>query len=485
MRRTLVAGLTALATLVAGCSGGVTNGQGHTAAASGGGVVLSDPDPAALRYGAPPRAGEGVTYQADVVIVPAGGTAVRGVTDGGFTWSLDPAAAGVGKLAKGAVMLVAGRGVGRVVAVDRGGPDTVVTIAPVSITDVVRDGTFRTTTPVSLDQPLTYQAPDAFWSAGGTTEAAGLPKDTGNLTRTTVIAPSLPVPTRGGSGTVRVGGFAITGTCCRDGAGVGYTYDDGKVRLVGSFRLKMSKPTATFDLRISGAKVTYANLSLGGAAGIRAEIEAGSQAFSPIDKLIPIPLDFDVPIANILGVPLHANIHQTLGVHTFFSSKDANIKATGEWDFSGGLSFTYDGSGFHAEAPSSVTKKVAVLDTISGIATGVVGIAIDYNTRVTVGIGAFGFTAGVYFSFAAHLYLVRNSALGAPVAVCNIAQLILYTGYGIGYSIPRPVADLINFFLAKFKAPPVEAHGGIGKDLDVSFDKVAYQPDSTYCRKQK
>jgi len=471
----LAATVVAAVGLVSGCSGSTISGHPQQSVTP---VTL---DPAALHYGAAVSPKPGVTLQPDVVLVQGGGAAVRAVTDGGLTWTLDPAAAGVGKLAVGRVMFVTGRGAGRVINVRHSGDGTVVTIAPAGITDIIRDGAFTGDTPISLEDPLTYSAGDAFWSAGGSTRDAGLPGNRFAAGRPT----TLPVPTRGGSGSVTAGGFAVTAHCCKSGAELGFTYDGGDIRLAGSFALQMAQPHATFDLRISGGTVTRAKLELGGAVGIKVDIAGAARAFHTVDKLIPIPMDFNVPIANVLGVPLSADVNQVFAVHTFFSSKDGNIKATGDWNINSALGFTYEDGAFKASAPTSITKKIAVLDTISGIATGVTGIALDYQTRVTVGIGAFGFTAGLYFTFAIHLYLVRGSALGSPIAVCNMADLSLWTSYGVGYSIPKPVADLVNFFLEKFGSRPIEKRGGIGKDAQISFHKVAYQPDSDFCRKQK
>ena len=230
--------------------------------------------------------------------------------------------------------------------------------------------------------------------------------------------------------------------------------------------------------------MTTAELRLGAAAGIHADIDAAAENFHPIDKYIPIPLDFSIPVVTILGVPLSATITQAIAVHTFFGSKNANIKATGDWTFAGGLGLTYNGKDFSISAPSSVTTKTSVLQTISGIATGVTGISLDYIPRVTVGLGGFGFTAGVYFTFDVHLYLVRGSALGSPIVVCNVAQLGLWFGYGIGYTIPRPVQKLINYFLKVFNVPPIQAQGGTPPKSDLVIDKTAFAPDSHYCRKE-
>lgn len=360
MIRRLAAAVLAAVTVVAGCSDSTTAGQAQQT------VTPIKLDPAALHYGAAVAPKPGVTLQPDVVIVEGGGAAVRAVTDGGLTWTLDPAATGVADLAVGKVMFVTGRGAGRVINVSTSGDGTVVTIAPAGITDIVRDGAFTANTPISFDDPLTYSADDAFWSEGGTTKDAGLP----GSEFAAALPPTLPAPTRGGSGSVTAGGFNVTAHCCKSGAELGFTYDGGDIRLIATFALKMASPHATFDLRISGGTVTRAKLELGGALGIKVDIAGAARAFHTVDKLIPVPLDFNVPFASILGVPLSATVNQIFAVHTYFSSKDGNIKATGEWNVDGALGFSYENGAFRVSAPTSITKKIAVLDTISGVATG-------------------------------------------------------------------------------------------------------------------
>jgi hypothetical protein len=172
-----------------------------------------------------------------------------------------------------------------------------------------------------------------------------------------------------------------------------------------------------------------------------------------------------------------------LFVHTAFSSKDGNISAHGEWGISGGLGFTYSGGEFTAQAPHALHKKTSITDSLQGISTGVSSIAVGYNVKVTVGIGAFGFTAGPYFELDLLVNLARGSALGAPITVCNSAQVTIFASYGIGYHIPKVTADLINFFLEKFGSRPIKTDGGVSGG-QTTFSKIAYDPDTKICHEK-
>jgi hypothetical protein len=292
--------------------------------------------------------------------------------------------------------------------------------------------------------------------------------------------PTLPKPKLGGTASASAGGVSVTASCCAGGATVQFGYDGGGVRFAGSVSLQMQKPSAIFDIDIQNGKVAYARLGISGGVGLKVDIAGATRVFHNVEKTIPIPTDFSIPFANLLGVPLSASVSQLLFVHTAFSSKDGNISAHGEWGISGGLGFTYSGGEFTAQAPHALHKKTSITDSLQGISTGVSSIAVGYNVKVTVGIGAFGFTAGPYFELDLLVNLARGSALGAPITVCNSAQVTIFASYGIGYHIPKATADLINFFLEKFGSPPIKNDGGISGG-QTTFSKIAYDPDTKIC----
>ncbi len=462
-----------------------------------------------------------MTLQPDVIIVGGGGTSIRNGTDDGLTYYLDPAAPHASDLVRGKVMFVTGRVVGRVVDVRRAGADLAVTIGPVNITDVIRDAKFSGQSPVSLSSPTAYPAgypswaadphPDdstqvgpsglrraaAFGTIGGAAPVPVLPQPP-NLQDLPAVPgfpeipgrpPQLP-PTQGGFGQqVGTSALKLVPSCCEGGVGAHFTYDKNGVRLVGDVALQMSKPSINFDLVIEGGSVTTARLQLSGAGGLKVRFKAAKlDSKEQVNEKIAIPVDFSVSL-SAFGVPLSAVVNQWLIVKTAFSARGGSIEATGEYTFKAGLGFGYSGGGFSVTAPTSLTVKQSLIDSLSGVSLGPVGVVIGYQARFLIGLGAFGFTAGVYFGLTASLGITRGSDAGVTVPgtggtikiVCRGAELTLDVNYGVGYSIPKVVEDVVNFFFRAFKTKYViKAADGIGWHTQV-YRKKVLDPDVKIC----
>lgn len=238
----------------------------------------------------------------------------------------------------------------------------------------------------------------------------------------------------------------------------------------------------TFKLDISGGTVKTASFQISGGAGLRLKIAGGSAvgAGHNIDRVLKLPVDFTVPLGAFLGVPFSATVNQTLNITTAFSAKNGNIEAEGEWSLGGAFGFGYQDGSFGLQKPQ-FTGKNNVVDSIHGISIGVNGIILVYQARFHVGIGAFGFTTGLYAGLTASAGLTIGSAAGSPIKLCRGAQIGPWLNYGVGYSMPAAVQQVINFFLRLFEAKPIERQGGIGS-TDNIFNSYEVVPDVPLCR---
>ncbi|MBX7265968.1 hypothetical protein KIF24_07940 [Micromonospora sp. Llam7] len=516
MRRPLVAGLLVVLVTVTGCTRGGADRDGPVQQVAGERLTEGE-----FRYGQAPRPHPKVTYQPDVVLIGAGAEAVRSVTVDGLTWTLDAAAGGVSDLGPGKVMFVTSRGVGRVVEVHDEGDTRRVTIAPVELTDVIRDGEFASDEPVPIDEPIAYSAEGALWTDHDAVTAASPPSPgvrpaafggtPGALVRPAAgaagagrhrpavpaarRAPAPPEPERVdmprpsvGSRGVTANGFTTTPRCCRDGVGADISYDDGEIRFVASAMLAMRSPSARFHLAISGGRVRVAELQVHGGGGLSVSIKGASRVGTDrqLDRRFTIPVDFTVPVGLVLGIPFTLSVTQELVVRTAFSARDGNLSASGAYDLRGVLGFGYRDGGWGVHRPEGPFMRSSLLDSVKGISVGANGAVLAYKATFTLGIGAFGFKAGLHLGFTVSTGVARGSALAQffPLAPgtrgidCRGASLSIDLTYSVGYVIPEPVVKVVNFFLRIFQARPITSSGGIPNPpgrVHV-FDRKQYDP---------
>ncbi|MEU4754240.1 hypothetical protein AB0F93_25040 [Micromonospora tulbaghiae] len=445
-RRLLAAGLAALL-LVTGC-GGPTPGP-----ADGG-------DGGQPRYGQAPAPGKDVTLQPDVVLVGGGSRTVRSVSPDGLTWRLDPGARDADRLAPGRVMFLTGRGVGRVLDLAEEGGDLVVTIGPVTLTEVIRDGTFGGDD-VALDRPTVYVAGEPSWTrevaaAGGTL----------GRSRPLAVAPAQPPPAPGGQAGATAHGYRVRTFCCAGGVGTHFTYDDGGLRLAGTVTLTVGRPAASFHLAVGAGKVTRAELEIGGGFGIKVDFTAGIDGGQNHRRTFPVPVDIAFPIGLVAGLPLSFTVSQTLEVATAFGARRGTFRGAGEYALAGRLGFGYANGQVGSRVTEGFARRVSLLDSLTGVPVGVMGLVVRHGVRFTMGISAFLFTAGIWFELIASYGATIGSALGAPYALCRGVGLGVHARFGIGYRILEPVVQVINKFLSLLspsrapRIPPIVASGG-------------------------
>nr|MDT0660612.1 hypothetical protein [Micromonospora sp. DSM 115978] len=493
MRRSLattVAVAVLLATTACGGSGGPAEGE--------------DPyGESAMRYGQAPTPHPDVTLQPDVIIVGGGGRSIRSVTSDGFTWRLDADADRADELTPGKIMFVTGRAVGRVLRLDRDGSDLLVTIGPVNITDVIRNGSFARDR-IVLDDPIAYQAGDPFWAdpaaaSGGTGGGTGAepPAPGARLGRTTPVRvpqqaappgrPAQPPPTRGKEVTIVNANF-FTGATLTDGADLGFYYNRDGVKLAGRVTLTFERTVdAGFHLNIEGGAVTRADLTIGGGFGVKVAFEAGIRDGQNIRAVLPVPVEFSFPIGVILGVPLSLTIGQTLKVTTAFGAKLGTVEGSGEFTLAGSLGYGYANGVFGPRVSTDVQRKKSLIESLTGVPVGVMGLLIEHAVTFTVGFNAFVLKAGVFFEISTAYGTTLGSGLGAVGTLgthfveCRGVGLGMYARYGVGYTILAPVANLINDFLSLLSVKPIPAEDKIGPPPHKLWSSQEITPDVPLC----
>ncbi|MFN2528606.1 MAG: hypothetical protein ABR584_07805 [Candidatus Baltobacteraceae bacterium] len=449
---------------------------------------LSD---AEIRYGVAPTRNSQVVYQPDVIIPEGGANAVRSVSANGLTWTIDATAPHASELAEGKIFFITGRGVGRVLHIDRNGGDLSVTLGPVQLTDVIQQAHLSGTQALDPSMMRAYSAPD--WP-GAEAEPIGEVTPVGAPDRRVADVqpifasfehplqvaqagfPGGQLPALGPPKELSTKTFSFNPF---SGGGLGanfyfpsMNYGKARVRAQGSIMIHLNKPFISWDITITPQGIKTAKLEVHNAAGLTVHFEAStSSGFTPEDNKkgqVFLPMDLSLPLGG--PVPLAVTIHQEFALRTAFSAKESTLTATGDYNFDGSLKVECTYGSCTASAPTSFKIEQSLINSISGPSLGVNAIVIAYEGRVIVGLGSFGFVTGPYFGYGVSLGTTKGSDASAFIQTCRQADMNVWARVGVGYAIPQVVARIINFFLNAIHVKPIASVGGPGKVVTI-YDK--------------
>ncbi len=228
--------------------------------------------------------------------------------------------------------------------------------------------------------------------------------------------------------------------------------------------LYLKAPTITFNIDVSPGYVKTAAIQLTGGGGFSVVFEAGSdQAFQAnIHEFGQVPLDIEFPVYG-LGVPLSIKLFNTFKLDTGFSAKTAVLKARADYSASGALNVGYVNNKWGATG-MNMAMKHNLADSISGISVGINSLVFGDRQTVLVGLGAFGFSTGPYVSLISTITALDQSS----IAMRPCAQGTFYMGVyaGIGWSIPKVIAGVVNFFLSLANVKPIPTSGDLVRMKD-------------------
>ncbi|MGH8712854.1 MAG: hypothetical protein ACREYB_02480 [Casimicrobiaceae bacterium] len=234
----------------------------------------------------------------------------------------------------------------------------------------------------------------------------------------------------------------------------------------------LSTPKLTFNAGISNGSISgWVNLS--GAGGFEMSVEGISdQGFSAnINQTGEIPVDLMLPMP-IGGVPLEAHFHQNVSLASGFSAKTSVLRAKATFDVTGNLQLKYAKGRF--TVPPLETKSTNSLSgDVNGISMGIDSMVFGVNQQLLVGVGLAGFATGPYVGLTSTITALKQATeagtltmANAPVADCRQGTFLMSINGGIGYTIPKVVATVVNFFLGLVHAKPIEPSGTIIKLVD-------------------
>lgn len=473
---------TALVLLLAGCGGG--SGDGPAPAANRpSGVGPGSPE-AVARYGYGPSKDKSITYQPGVVLIEGGPDAIRAASDDGLVWTIDARAGGASELEPGKVMFAASQAVGRVVKVEQAGNDLKVTLGPVELTDIIRDGRITIDQPISLDG-MTFKVIDVpgAWE-DISPDAQATPQGSSSL----LPAGSryvMDIPPGGlaqgaprnqlvdpNKAFAKVGDWDLTAYKSPGKIGVNANHGVGGLGLKAGIDVYITVGNLNLyaDVPIANGQVGQSTFRLEGVTGVGIDIAAGTaEGLSDnrqVKMEVPIELSQQIWVG---GFPVTLKQKFRLLVQTAFTAKNGNLSAGGYWKLDGPLG--YDGQTLLV--PTMTTGK-SILESIQGVSVGVNGVVVAAEFRFGAQLGLPVASAGPYAALVASTGLVNGSSLG--IVQCRQATLALTIRGGVGISVSTWVSNRLGVLLG-MKIPPEKQLA----EQEI-FKQTQYTPDVVACR---
>lgn len=456
-----------------------------------------DLTPAELKYGRAPGRDPSITYEPGVILVDGGADAIKSLSPDGLTWAIDARAPHADELAVGRIAFVTGYCVGRVLDLKRADDTLSMVLGPVDLTDVFRDVDLSVDEPIDVGEAQQYPVPryaDSPFPVEG--DAAGLPDWSVDLPRVapaswdrpdsatrplfvTPVALRTPYPqgVPGSPGVLPVPpklSFHTEPLQTADGIGAELRHDGSNgLRVVAQVQVRLAKPTLVVHLSIHHRNVE-AMLLLKNAAGLRVAFDAaGNERFSgSVNWYAPAPGVITIPLSGPGG--FHVDIRQDIWVRTEFRSRQSVFSALGDYGLNADIGLTIWQGRFSVIGPKGFTVRRSLMSNMSGVALGPTGIVISHQATATAGIGFAQFTVGPSIALATSVAVAQGPSNG--IVQCRGAALAMKVKGGVGWTIPRPVAQVVNFFLTLVRAKPIADHGGVYTDYQTVFEQQAHTP---------
>jgi hypothetical protein len=305
--------------------------------------------------------------------------------------------------------------------------------------------------------------PSAGWSYVRTSASQQLPS-------AGILPPNIPNPAAnfpappasvGNLPDVDINGMNLS-PCIRGCGGIGLKlgYDKNGIKVVAWVVFHLNNPSLRFNLDFSDGVKTAA-IELSGAAGFSYHFEtASTQQFNGnISQLGTLPIDLNIPIGGF-GVPIALHLIQSLTLKTGFSARTSLLSENGDYTAKGSIQIGYiDGSWGGGPPLMSINKNIA--NGVSGISVGINSLVFGIRQELLVGIGMFGFATGPYAAVSTSFTALKQAS--QAMVDCRQATFTMDLSAGVGYSLPKPLVSIFNFFLRALKAKEIQSTGSIAE----------------------
>jgi hypothetical protein len=515
LNRGLAALLVIALTTLTACGGKNENGSGSGDAARK--VTLEQ------RYGvAPVKQPKDMTYQPDVVIIGDGPKAIRHASSDGLTWTLDKKAEGVSDLQPGKVMYASSMALGRVAEVTPAGDDVDVLLAPVQLTDLIKDGTLNFDEALNLDQDLVQEVPDlpgastvppadpqpADPTGGGSAAHGPIPRAASAPVREiNVVAPELGrsraqlpaglqpppglIPPDSTKYKVTVSDWDFEyykrSNSKQHEIGLRVTAPLGKT-IKGGFTLRMGFENlrAKAQVPIADGRVQNANVSLNGLKQIAADLSVASPRGLSDNTRLRVEVPINIPLSGAAAFGLQPSLKFKVLFKFGFSSK--NTTATGT------IAYTIGGDIGTGLSPTATPTASNPAESFQALSVAPFGLVIAFEVKIMLGIGLPMMSAGPYVKLVLSIGYANAGQLGA--VPCRLLTVNFSANFGVGVNVSTTVgqvlgkiygpanSSLLSSIFNSGKSAKGEVEQQLGETVDLGKGGPYAVPNSTYCRAQ-
>lgn len=493
------------------CGGPATASPGAPGNGSSPGAVVSTPGGSAdavARFGAVPDPAA-VTWQPDVVFLPNPAAAIRSVAANGITWYLDRRAEGIERVQVGTVMYATSLAVGRVVDIREEGADLLaVTLAPVGLGEVIKDGQIRISQPLDLAgltmrsipgtpgivAPVEPLAPPEAPATGDARVDRPIgperpftlsprPPSADSIADLDLL-PTMPPPYNQGSTDWSAGDWS--GTVAREGGDVLFTVEQhGDLQWNGKVVFHFTTPHLDADLGIVDGEVGDGEIELRGLRQVAIGLQAGAYngLSDNVNEKVELPVSLDQPVI-VGGVAMNLNVTFKFLIQTAFTAKNSTIAAVGAWDTEGPLSYDRTTGTVDVGWPK-ITANPNILDSLKSISVGTNGVVFATSIRVMLGLGIPQVNAGPYVRLVTSVALATGSSIGfaGEALKCRQASVTINGAFGAGLTMSDGVAAGINAYI-RLLGEQFSVQADTEPDLlaETLYSNAFWMPDTDYCK---
>ena len=459
---------------------------------------------AVAAYGYGPDPDGGAKYQPDVVLIGEGPEAIRSESADGLTWVIAGNADGARELAVDKVVFATSRAVGRIVSLERRGGDLALTLAPVNLTEIVREADIRAEFRIDPDKVSFRQVPDllhvgdqqpAFLRDDGflrlSLPVAAEPAHDGWMLATEALylhggAEPMLMPVVDSAGTLQGGvktsvlGFDVSlsmrGEAGSEAIGLGLSRTLGPSRASLDFKLITRGLGIRTNLPIRGGKLdSSATFVVDGLEALNIDLKAGT-ADGTLDNReirleVPLEMYVDIPPSpETAGLPLVMVLKVKFLLKTAFSARNSVLGASGRYGLAGSLGY--------AEG-KLVTPTFSVIEpmmrTLDGISVGANAIVFATDLRFQVGVGTRVTLAGPYGKVTTAIGATLGSSVG--LIRCSGVSVKIDTAAGVGIQFSSELGGVLQRILGK----KLSTSQDLAEHSSTLVDRTSIHPDVPLC----